>query len=369
MILGLGEFPIDQLPSAERDGLLNTLAAMYAEHPSRTIHSAVGWLLRRWGQDESVRAVEQKELAYDVTGKREWYVIQVDPPAEFSSILNGPINKEEGTIDLAAPIYFTMLVYPGGEFEMRDLGEQETGNVLRTFAVSDREVTWRQFSAVDDDSHRRAWEEQYRKNLRGRGLHPDEPVFAVNWFEAVNYCRWLTESKMPGERNQCYVKKDLSGSLDKQKGWLNFTSNAEGAWEWPMNPDRPGFRLLTETEWAYVARGGTETRFSFGSSESLLLEYGWFSENSKAWSHRTRELRPSVAGVFDIHGNLNEWVDDWFKEGLARVTRGGSWRDGFANCRTAIQYGSAPPASNDFNGFRIALSPSSGIPHSQEADK
>jgi len=368
MILGLGEYRLDKLPSAERDGLLKTVATMYAEHPSRTIHSAVGWLLRRWGQDESVRAVEEKELAYDATGAREWYVIQVEPPVEFNSLLKGPIKQEEGSIDLMAPIYFTMLVYPGGEFEMGNPGQQETKNVPGPFAVSDREVTWRQFSAVDDDTHRKSWEKQFEQQLGGRDLHPDEPVFGVSWFDAVNYCRWLTESKMPGEKNQSYGKKDLSGSDDKDKGWLSFPSNTDGAWDWPMNPKRGGFRLLTEAEWEYVARWGMETRYSFGSSESLLAEYGWFEDNSDKWSHRTRELRPSVSGVFDIHGNLWEWVDDWYTAGSLRVYRGGSWNYDAADCGSANRLGRAPVGRYDDLGFRLALS-SSEIPQSPEADK
>jgi formylglycine-generating enzyme required for sulfatase activity len=373
MILGLGEYSLDQLPSAERDGLLKTLATMYAEHPSRTIHSAVGWLLRRWGQDESVRSVEEKELAYDATGAREWYVIQVDPPQfeppkDENSQPEKPSEQEKRSIDLTAPIYFTMLVYPGGEFEMGDPGQQKRKSVSGPFAVSDSEVTWRQFSAVDDDTHRKSWEKQFQQQLGGRDLHPDEPVFGVSWFDAVNYCRWLTESKMPGETNQCYRKKDLSGSEDSYKGWLSFPSNTDGAWEWPMNPKRPGFRLLTEAEWEYVARGGMETRYSFGSSESLLAEYGWFTDNSEKWCHRTRELRPSVAGVFDIHGNMWEWVDDWYTEGSNRVYRGGSWDFVAALCRTANRGYDSPSFRLTSIGFRLALS-SSGIPQSPEADK
>ncbi|MFN5272330.1 MAG: protein kinase domain-containing protein [Planctomycetota bacterium] len=367
MILGLGEYSLDQLPSAERDRLVKDLSAMYGEHPSRTIHSAVGWLLRRWSQDESVRAVEEKELAYDATGVREWYVIQVEPPKDENSQPEIPSEQDEGSIDLTAPIHFTMLVYPGGEFKMGDPGQQQRKSVPGPFAVSDREVTWRQFSAVDDDTHRKSWDKEFQQHLAGRSLYPNKPVTGVSWFDAVNYCRWLTESKMPGEKNQCYGKKDLSGSEGILQGWLSFPSYTDGAREWTMNPKRGGFRLLTEAEWEYVARGGMETRYSFGSSASLLAQYGWFLDNSAKWSHRTRQLRPSVAGVFDIHGNSWEWVDDWYEEGSLRTICGGGFGNAAADCRSAIRFGFAP-SDRRGEGFRVAVSPS-GIPQSPEADK
>ena len=135
-----------------------------------------------------------------------------------------------------------------------------------------------------------------------------------------------------------------------------------------MNPTRGGFRLLTEAEWEYVARGGMETRYSFGSSESMLAEYGWFKGNPEKWSHRTRQLRPSVAGVFDIHGNSWEWVDDWLLEGSGRVNRGGCWSYTAAFCWSEYRSGYTPDSRYDILGFRVALS-TSGIPQSPEADK
>ena len=124
--------------------------------------------------------------------------------------------------------------------------------------------------------------------------------------------------------------------------------------------------MLRKVEWEYVARGGMETEYSFGTSKGLLGEYGWYDKNSGGWSHRTGLLRPSVGGLFDIHGNLWEWTDDWATKGSDRVIRGGSWINGAANCRSADRYGHAPSIGYD-DGFRVALSFPSGIPKPPEA--
>ena len=175
----------------------------------------------------------------------------------------------------------------------------------------------------------------------------------------MNYCRWLTAARMPGEKNQSYAKKEFTAEQSRG-GWLNLPESKD--WEWPMDPKQSGFRLLTEREWEYVARGGMETTYSFGTSEALLDEYGWYDKNSGGWSHPTAMLRPSVAGLFDIHGNLWEWTDDWYTKGSFRVTRGGCWIDVAAGCRSAFRSWLGPSGRVSNVGFRLALSSPSGIP-------
>ena len=302
MILGLGEYDPKQLPVDERNDLLKKLSTMYATHPSRTIHSAVGWLLKRWDQYELIQSVDQNELPYDTTGVRDWFVIRVDPPK-----LDKQPHAESW--DLSAPIFITMIVFPGGEIEIGQSGSQRKINLPGPFAVSDREITWQQFSPLDHDSHRLEGEKRFKRQLNGKRLTPDEPVFGVNWFEAVSYCRWLTECKMPGEINQSYLRKELLAENTKAPGWLEFPDNKD--WDWGLDRSRPGFRLLTEAEWEYVARAGMVTQYSFGTSVELLADYGWYADNSGNRMSRTGLLRPSLVGLFDTHGNLYEWVDDW----------------------------------------------------------
>lgn len=371
-LLGLGEYTLEQLPAQERDAFVEELAEMYGTHPSRAIHSALGWLLRRWGQDEAVRRVDETPKDYDTSGVSEWYVLKIDPPriaveGDTDETANGKDkNNDTDTaesenpaipkplIDLTAPIYFTMIVFPGGEFAMGESEATKQVTVTGPLAVSDREVTWRQFSPIDGDSHRQDLERQFIKDMGGKQLIPNGPAFGVSWFEAVNYCRWLSSASGLDERSQSYERLQFPPGAVRRPGWLDLRADTE----WPMQTGRPGFRLLTEAEWEYAARSGTMTTYSFGDSESLLAEYSWYQTNSEEWSHSTGLLRPSVGGLFDIHGNLFEWTNDWYSRGSFRVIRGGGWEFAAKLCRSANRNYDGPTNRTGHIGFRLAQSPS-----------
>lgn len=89
----------------------------------------------------------------------------------------------------------------------------------------------------------------------------------------------------------------------------------------------------------------------------LEAEYGWFLANSNQWPHVTDELPPNVSGIFDIHGNLNEWTNDRQSAGnrQVRVYRGGSWRDEAMNCRSNQFAINLPSERVNRAGFRLAM--------------
>ena len=129
--------------------------------------------------------------------------------------------------------------------------------LTRPLAISMHEVTWEQYDPVDRGQLRANWE-----RVDEREYGPHDPAFAVTWFEAVEYCRWLTTQVDPSESQQCY---DDPQSLPK---------DAAGN---PMYPtvhlDRRGFRLPTEAEWEYVCRSGSGQSYGFGNDVSLLPHY------------------------------------------------------------------------------------------------
>ena len=128
------------------------------------------------------------------------------------------------------------------------------------------------------------------------------------------------------------------------------------------------FRLPTEAEWEYACRAGTQTAFSFGDSEKQAYKYGWFST---VFMHPVGRKKPNALGLYDMHGNVYEWCQDWWgdypnepvtdptgpESGTAHVMRGGSSAEYPILCTSAIRmYGPSKRIKPPYGrvGFRVA---------------
>ena len=130
------------------------------------------------------------------------------------------------------------------------------------------------------------------------------------------------------------------------------------------------FRLLTEAEWEYAARGGNRSKNYKYSGSDHIDEVAWYSENSDATTHAVGTKQPNELGIYDMTGNVWEWCNDWYgiyteeaqtnpqgpTKGSYRIVRGGGWNNDAENHR--IFHRNIDYQGSLFNGlgFRIALS-------------
>ena len=228
------------------------------------------------------------------------------------------------TEELGEGVKLEMVWIEGGTFQMGSpiselLRDDDEGPVhgveLDGFWIGKYEVTQAQY------------EKMMGKNPSYFAGADHNPVEKVSWNDAVAFCQKLSQET--GDR----------------------------------------YQLPSEAQWEYACRAGTDTRFSFGDSDDELGDYAWYDSNSDQRTHPVGQKRPNDWGLFDMHGNVYEWCQDWYHEsyngaptdgrawikpkGEDRVQRGGGWDSYPSGCRSANRVGFPPDTLHRFSGFRV----------------
>lgn len=141
--------------------------------------------------------------------------------------------------------------------------------------------------------------------------------------------------------------------------WLNQTKPTE---------DRGVYRLPTEAEWEYAARAGSQKIYISADTAAQLKEYAWFNENSNSQPHSVGQKKPNQWGLYDMQGNVWEWVEDSYdanyygrspngnplnNKGKYKSLRGGSWYHYSTLCRAAKRYTLQTIYRGYYSGFRV----------------
>ncbi|MEO1715239.1 MAG: SUMF1/EgtB/PvdO family nonheme iron enzyme, partial [Bacteroidota bacterium] len=183
-------------------------------------------------------------------------------------------------------------------------------------------------------------------NFTVTSTYADHPLTEVSWYGAVTYCNWLSEQ---------------SGLEPAYQ--INGTQIT-------VNRQANGYRLPTEAEWEYAARGGQQSRNYRYAGSNDLGKVGWYKGNSGSNTHPVGNKAANELELYDMSGNVWEWCWDWYDEdyyssspknnplgplsGSNRVVRGGSWVSDARFCRSANRDGNDPSDCNYGVGFRLA---------------
>lgn len=182
------------------------------------------------------------------------------------------------------------------------------------------------------------------------------PILKTSWIGAVAYCNWKT--KDVGSKDTFYTFKYTNEGIIED---VQFNKNSKG------------YRLPTEAEWEYACRAKSITNYSFADDSLMLEDYAWYNTNSGATTQIVGTKKPNSFGLYDMHGNVSEWVWDWYPENMpyypnteqenptgvltgstTHIYRGGSYKNYAINLRSAKRFSGRPENRYEDVGIRLA---------------
>ena len=282
--------------------------------------------------DDSMEKACGEVVSELLGGARRSGTAQLSPSGHADSSVGQDLTETAYGLNLR------MVYVEGGTFTMGSTSEQ--GGEAYSDESPIRQVTVGPFYMGMLEVTQGQWEKvmgtgisQQRNKADPRwtlsGVGPDYPMYYVSWEEAKEFC--LRLSRQTGKT----------------------------------------YRLPTEAEWEYAARGGRKNEGTKYSGGWNLDDVGWYTGNSGSSTHVCGTKRSNALGLYDMSGNVWEWCEDWYgpylsydtdnprgaSQGSDRVARGGSWYNDARFCRVSYRGSYTPSYRSHFLGFRVVLVP------------
>lgn len=288
-----------------------------------------------------------------------------------TTVTPGFASIPSGTFTMGSPV---------GELGRYTNETQHTVTLTNDFEMSIYETTQVEFTSL------MGWNPSYfGPNGSGADCGDDCPVETVSWYDSIAYANELSSD---AGYASCYtlsnvVCEDSTNVGTNYMGCMNTTQGGIDSATVALNGvtsvyDCVGYRLPTESEWEYAARAGSTTAFYNGAItvsgdvctplDPNLDAIGWYCGNDSGTTEVVGQKLPNAWGLYDMAGNVWEWVNDWFSlvyysvspstdppgpaTGTERVVRGGSFYDYGGDLRASVRYMVAPDYAIDGIGFR-----------------
>ena len=284
LVRSLAGMKPDQISREVRESAIRAFTKMFQTDPDPGVHSATEWALRKWGLTDRLVQMSRELATSDPVNNRRWYI---NHQGQSMILFKGPIDSQMGS--------------PASEAD-RDSDENiVTRRIQRDFSVCSTEVTIEQFLKFLPE-HRHARKQDVSSS-------PNCPVATMTWYSAAEYCNWLSKVEGIPPEQWCYKRTEKwSTALTPNGETLETMLPEEGYLS------RSGYRLLTEAEWEYACRSGAISPYSWGYDPGISSRYAQTHLNCAGRNCPVGSLCPSRFGLFDMHGNVSEWVHDLHKE-------------------------------------------------------